>query len=48
MYPSSNYSPPNICLPHPLPQPQGVLPTLKFLKSNLVTPENFVQFCPSV
>ena len=26
----------------------GVLPTQKFLNSNLVTPENFVQFRPSI
>ena len=26
----------------------GVLPTQKFLKSNLVIPENFIQFCPSI
>ena len=26
----------------------GVLPTQMFLNSNLVNPDNFVQFCPSI
>ena len=26
----------------------GVLPTQTFLDSNLVIPENFIQFCPSI
>ena len=27
---------------------EGVLPTQAVLNSNLVTPENFIQFCPSI